>query len=140
MKNATWSNAARTAAINAKTTLLNSGYLKIYDSTGAGQPAGPDTAVTTQVCLATLRFGATAFPSGTNGAATANAITSDSNAANTGTPTWYRCLASDGTTAVHDGSIDTSNANMTLAAASIVAGSIVDCPTFVLTDEAVNSD
>lgn len=132
-KNATWSTAARNAAANAKAALLNTGYLRFYDGT---QPAGPGTAITTQVLLAELRFSATAFASAVNGVATANAITSDSDADATGTVTWYRALASDGTTAVHDGSVGTSSANAIVATTSIVQHAIVDCSAFTITDAA----
>jgi hypothetical protein len=138
-KNSTWSNAARSAGANAKAALLNNGYIRIYDSTGTGQPAGPDTAITTQVKLAELRFGATAFAAAVNGVATANAITSDPDAAATGTPTWFRYFQSDGTTAVHDGTVGTSNANLILAVASIVQHAVVDCSSATITDAASSS-
>ena len=49
-------------ALNADLdTALASGKIEIYDSTGTGQPATPDVEVTTQVLLATLTFGSTAF-------------------------------------------------------------------------------
>lgn len=67
---ATLSAAAQNAMINALTALLNVG--------GAGsiqfQTAG-------SVAVATLPFSATSFGSGSVGVATANAITSDTNAA-----------------------------------------------------------
>lgn len=138
-KNATWANSARSAAADAKAVLLNSGYLRIYDSTGTGQPAGPDTAITTQVKLAELRFGATAFGASVNGVATANAISSDPDAAATGTPTWFRCFKSDGTTAVHDGSVGTASANLILAVATIVQHAVVDCSSMTITDAASSS-
>jgi hypothetical protein len=138
-KNATWSIAARNAAADARAVLLNSGYIRIYDSTGTGQPATPDTAITTQVKLAELRFNATAFPASVNGVATANAIVSDPDAAATGTPTWFRCFKVDGTTAVHDGTIGTSNANLILVVASIVQHAVVDCSSMTITDEPSSS-
>lgn len=42
-------------ALNAALDVLNGGFIEIYDSTGTGQPATPDVAVTTQVKLASLR-------------------------------------------------------------------------------------
>ena len=110
-------NAAASAAADAVTALLNTGYLRIYDGT---QPANANTAVSTQVLLAELRFGATAFGAAANGVATANAITSDSDADATGTASWFRCLKSDGTTVVFDGSIGTSGSNINLNTTSIV--------------------
>ena len=57
----------------------DNGYLRIYDGT---QPATADTAITTQVLLAELRFNATAAPAASNGVLTFNAITQDSSAKN----------------------------------------------------------
>ena len=47
-------DAAVNAEADALSDLLDSGYLRIYDSTGTGQPATADTAVTTQRLLADL--------------------------------------------------------------------------------------
>lgn len=99
------SNEGASAAADATCALLNTGYLRIYDSTGTGQPATADTAVSTQVLLAELRFASTAFGAASNGVATAGTITSDTDANATGTATWFRCLKSNGTSSVFDGSI-----------------------------------
>src|SRR4051794_25514811 len=96
------SNAAASAGADAILALLNNGFLDIYDGT---QPSTADTAVSTQTKLARLTFGATAFAAASNGAASANAITSDSSADATGTASWFRALKSDGTTVVYDGSV-----------------------------------
>lgn len=122
------SNTAVNAAAVAVTTLANTGYLRIYDGT---QPATADTAITTQVLLAELRWNATAFGAPAAGVATANAITSDASANNTGTATWFRALQSDGTTVLFDGSVGTSAADLILVTTSIVALAIVDCSAFV---------
>ena len=100
------SNAAATAEANAIADLLNNGYLRIYDSTGGtGQPATVDTAIGSQVLLAELRFAATSESDITNGVITFDTITADSDADETGTATWFRAFASDGTTAVWDGGV-----------------------------------
>jgi len=116
------SNAAASAAADAVTALLANGYLRIYDGT---QPATADTAISTQVLLAELRFGATAFAAASNGVASANAITADSSADATGTATWFRALKSDGTSVVFDGSVGTSGANLNLNSVAISAGAAV---------------
>lgn len=118
-------DASKNAAADAVAVLCNTGYIRIYDSTGTGQPADPDSAVTTQVLLAELRFGATAFGAAAAGVATANAITSDASADATGTATWFRVLKSDGTTKVFDGSVGTATANLILNSVSIVIGASV---------------
>lgn len=111
----------------------DSGYIRIYDSTGTGQPANADTAVSTQVLLAELRFAADAFPAATAGVLTANAITSDASADATGTATWARILKSDGTSVLFDGSVGTATANVILNTTSIVAAAVVSCSSLTLT-------
>jgi hypothetical protein len=134
-KNATWSTVERTAKLNAIIADFNTGYLRIYDG---AQPAGPDTAITTQNLLSTLRFGATAFTVSA-GVATANAITQDSSAALTGTAAWYRTFKSDGTTPLHDGTVGTAGTNMVIATTAIVAAAVVSCSSFTLTDAAASA-
>lgn len=135
-KNATWSTAVRNAKLNAIKASFDNGYLRIYDG---AQPAGPDTAVGAQVLLAELRFGATAFGAAAAGVLTANAITSDSAANATGTAAWFRCLQSDGTTPLHDGTVGTASANAIVATTSIVANAVVDCSSFTITEAAASS-
>lgn len=122
------SNTAASAAADAVSALLTNGYLRVYDGT---QPATADTAITTQVLLAELRFNASAaFGGASNGVATANAITSDSSANATGTASWFRALKSDGTTAVYDGSVGTSAADLVLNSVAIALGAIVGVTAF----------
>lgn len=125
------SNAAANAAVDAMATLLNTGYLRIYDGT---QAATADTALGSQVLLAELRFNATAFGAGVAGVATANAITADSSANATGTATWFRCLKSDGTSVVYDGSVGTATSDLVLNTTSIVSGASVSVTSLTLTE------
>lgn len=120
------SAAAAVAEADAFASLLDSGYLRIYDSTGGtGQPATVDTAIGSQVLLAELRFSATAESSVTGGVVTFAAITADAAANATGTATWFRAFKSDGTTAVWDGSVGTSGATLNLNATAIQANAEV---------------
>lgn len=112
---------------------FNTGYLRIYDSTGAGQPATADDAVTTQVLLAELRFNATAFGAAVAGVITANALTADAAANATGTATWFRALKSDGTTKLMDGSVGTASADLILNSTAIQVGAEVSVTGFVHT-------
>jgi hypothetical protein len=128
--NPKFSNAAVNAAVDAMAALLNSGYLRIYDGS---QPSTADTAVSTQTLLAELRFGASAFGAGSAGVAAAAAITQDTSANASGTATWYRALKSDGTSAVHDGSVGTSSANLVMNSVAISAGAAVQISAFSLT-------
>jgi hypothetical protein len=77
------------AAIDAD---AGAGTLKFYDGT---QPAGPDTAVTSQTLLGTLTL---SDPAGsvTGRVLTFSAITEDSSADATGTCTWARLLDNSG--------------------------------------------
>lgn len=123
-------NAQASRAADAVTARLNNGYLRIYDGT---QPANADTAVSTQVLLAELRWGATAFAAAVNGAAAANAITPDSSANASGNASWFRALESDGTTVVFDGSAGTSGANLNLNSVAISAGAAVSVSGYTYT-------
>jgi hypothetical protein len=129
--NPKYSNAAVSVKADALAAMLNGGTLKIYDGT---QPATADTAVGAQVLLATLTFGNPAFGSAVNGVATANAITSDSDADATGTATWCRALKSDGSV-VCDGSVGTASANLILNTVSIVIHAAVSCSAYTLTEQ-----
>jgi len=125
------SNAAVNAAADAVCPLVNNGYLRIYNGT---QPATADTAISTQTLLAELRFNTTAFGAASAGVATANALTADSSADNTGTASWFRALKSDGTSAVFDGSVGTSAADLVLNSVSISAGASVSVTAFTYTE------
>lgn len=126
------SNAGANAAADAVTALLATGYLRIYDGS---QPATADTAISTQVLLAELRFGATAFGAAVAGVSTANAITADSSADATGTAAWFRALKSDGTSAVFDGSVGTSGANLNLNSTAIQSGAAVSVSALTYTQQ-----
>lgn len=115
---------------DALSDLADNGYLRIYDGT---QPATADTAITTQVLLAELRFNATAAPAASNGVLTFNAITQDSSANNTGTASWFRALKSDGSTVLFDGTVGVSGSDLNIATTAIVAGAIVGVTSFVYT-------
>lgn len=132
--NTQMSNAAVNAMADALSDLLDGGYLRIYDGT---QPATADTAISTQVLLAELPLNATFAPAAVGGLLTANAITSDSSANATGTASWFRLFKSDGTTAILDGTVGTSSANLIIATTSISAGQTVSCSSF--THDVLNS-
>ena len=117
------------AQADALAALCNSGTIKIYDGT---QPANANTAISTQVLLATLTFGATAFGASSAGVITANAITSGTAVASS-TATWCRIFKSDGTTVVMDGTVGTSAANLILSTTTITSGITVGCSSFTHT-------
>lgn len=121
--------AARNVELNALAPEFNTGYLRIY--TGA-QPATPETAASGTL-LAELRFNATAFGAAAAGVITAAAITGDTSADASGTAGWFRALKSDGTTALVDGSVGTSGADLNFNSVAFSAGAAVDVTAFTIT-------
>lgn len=112
--------------LDAGLALANSGKIRVYDGT---QPTDCNTALGTQTLLGEFTLPSTAFgasvASGTapNRAATGTAgAISDVTAVSTGTATWFRMFKSDGTTALMDGSVGTSGADLNLTDVSITAG------------------
>jgi len=122
-------DAGANAAANAVTALCNSGFIDIMSGT---QPAANGAATTV---LASPTFGATAFGAAASGVATANAIGSVAAGA-TGTASWFRAYKTDHTTAVFDGSIGTSGANLNLNSTAIQSGATVSVTalTFTITE------
>lgn len=126
--------AAR-AALDAITALLTStSHIKIY----TGAPPANTLAADGGTLLSTLAFSATAFPastdSGTTGlaTATANAIASDTSAANSGTAGHFRCWNAASVT-ILQGTCGTSSADMIMNTTTVTAGDTVACSSFVVT-------
>src|SRR5262252_1926734 len=112
------SDAAAKAAADAVCALCNGGSIAIRSG---AQPANANAAASGTL-LVTLTFGATAFgPASSSGVATANAITA-ANAVAAGTASWFRAFKSDGTTAVFDGSVGTSAADLILSSVALTTG------------------
>lgn len=126
---------AAKAALDAVTALIGASG-NLFIRTGA-QPATTLTA-DSGTLLATLPLSATAFPASTSATAnglataTANAITSDTNAANTGTAGHFRMKTSGGTT-ILQGNVGTSGADLNLNTTSITAGDTVAITSFKVT-------
>ena len=129
--NAQTSIASRNLALNAAFDILNSGKLRIYDST---QPTNADTALGAQVLLADLTLNATAFAAAASASKSANAITQDSSADASGTATWGTLVASSrASVGTLDFSVGTSGANMNLNSVAISSGAAVSCTAFTIT-------
>jgi hypothetical protein len=123
--------AVANAMADALGAMANSGKLRIYDGT---QPANPGTAPTgSEHLLAELTMAADAFPAASGGVLTAAAITQDSSVDASGTATWFRLLASDGTTALCDGSAGASGCDLNLTPATLVAGGTCSVSSFTIT-------
>ena len=121
---------ARNAALDAKAALANNGYLRIYTGT---KPATPETAASGTL-VAELQMNATAFGAASGGVITAAAITSDSASDATGTAGWFRIFKSDGTTALWDGDVSTTGAELNFNSVSFTAGAQVDVSALTITD------
>lgn len=132
-----FSDTAAKASVEAMVALANGGTLKIY--TGS-QPTDANTAVGAQTLLGTLSFANPAFGSASaSGTAptrkstcTANTITDDTSADNTGNAAWFRILKSDGTTVVMDGSVGTTGCDLNLATTSLVSGEDISVTSFTV--------
>lgn len=125
-----------TAVRNAQLDALNSqtgtsAKLRIYNGT---RPANANTAITSQTMLVELTCNATAFAAAASGGVlTANAI-SNGTAAATGTASWFRLWQSNGTTAIMDGDVSTTGADININNTSIATGQTVSVSSFTVTD------
>jgi hypothetical protein len=94
---------------------LNNGYFRGYNGT---PPVNVAAALSGNTLLIENRFSATAFPAATgHGATTSNALTV-ANAVASGTPTFYRGYAADGTTCV----AQWNTTDCTISPATVTAG------------------
>lgn len=108
-----------------------SGLIRIYDATG-GTPPNVGTALGSQVLLAELTCSATFAAGASGGTLTVNSITQDSAANATGTAAFFRVTTSGGT-AVIQGTVGTSGADLNLNTTSIVTGGPVQITSFTIT-------
>lgn len=120
---------ALSARIDLASGSPNAGRIDIYDGS---QPANANTAVTTQVRLASLTFADPNAAAAAAGVLTFNTIQEDSSADATGTATWARIVDGDGNT-VFDCDVGTSGTTIVLNTASIVAAGPVRITSFTLT-------
>lgn len=108
----------RNAQADAVTTAVgNAGLLRIYSGT---RPANVAAAITGTL-LAEVTLGSPFAPGAAAGVLSPTVPQSDVSADSTGTATHYRLWKSDGTTAVQDGDVSTSGADMNLNTVSLVA-------------------
>lgn len=120
----THSTAARNAATDAVTALIGASGNLVFRTTGS--VGTPGTA------CATLPLSATAFGASATGTATANAITSDTNAAG-GTVATATLQTSGGTVVIHcEVAASGSDINMTNGL-TVAAGDTVSCSSLTYT-------
>lgn len=122
-----YSVTIRNAMLQSVVDACSAGFLRIYDGT---RPATGGTATT---LLAEL---ALAGPSGTvsGGFCAFSTITADSSANATGTATWYRIVAANGTTHVLDGNVSTAASDLNLNTLAIVSGANVSVSSMTITE------
>lgn len=122
--------ASRNTALNYF-DVLNSGHVLGYDGT---QPANADTALGAQVLLFDCSFGSTAFAAASAGSKTANSITDDSSANNSGTLSWMTLVVSSrASIGSLDMSAGTSGADANFNTTTITATIDVAITSLVLT-------
>jgi hypothetical protein len=125
--------AFRTTRAGTITTRAGNGaLLRIYSGT---RPADADTAPAGTL-LAELTCGTPFAPAASSGVLTANAITQDSSANNSGTASWFRLVDSAGSTTVTDGDVTATGGggDLQLVTTSIVATQPVQVTSFVITE------
>lgn len=112
-----YSNATRHSQNEGLITFAATGCkFNLYNG---AQPANANTAVTSQVLLASLTITGV-FGTDVNGTLTLGAVTS-AVALNAGTASWFRIFKSDNTTVVLDGSVGISSADLILNSVTIAA-------------------
>lgn len=123
----THSTAARNAATDAVTNLIGvSGKLVFRIS--------PSTVASPGAAVATLSLSATAFGAAVSGTATANAITSDTNAAGNASPVAFATLQTSGGTVVIQCSVAASGSDINMSNGLVVAaGDTVSCSSLTYT-------
>jgi hypothetical protein len=123
----THSTAARNAATDAVTALIStSGNLVFRISPSS--VASPGTAV------ATLPLSATAFGASSSGTATANAITSDTNATGNASPVAFATLQTSGGTIVIHCAVAASGSDINMTnGLTVASGDTVSCSSLTYT-------
>lgn len=122
----THSTAARNAATDAVTALIGASGKLVFRLSGT--VSAPGTAV------ATLSLSATAFPAAVSGTATANAITSDTNATGNASPVATATLQTSGGTVVIHCAVAASSSDINMTNGLTVApGDTVSCSSLTYT-------
>lgn len=125
-----YSTAARTAKMSALNSEIGaSAKLRLYSGT---RPASPAAAITGTL-LAELTCNAGGFGTASGGQLTASAIASNA-ASGTGSASHFRLWKADGATAVIDGDVAVSGADLNLNNTSINTGQTVSVTSFVITE------
>lgn len=123
------SNAAAKAMLDAWTAQNDLGTAAVLNIYSGTPPTDTDTALSGNTLLAQLTESATSYGAATDLAPgariTANTITPDSSADNTGTATFFRELTQNAGTPNFQGTVGTSGCDLNINTTSITAGSTV---------------
>ena len=123
----THSTAARNAATDAVTTLIGASGNLVFRITGS-------TVTSPSAAAATLPLSATAFGASSSGTATANAITSDTNAAGNASAVAFATLQTSGGTVVIQCAVAASGSDINMTGGLTVAsGDTVSCSSLTYT-------
>jgi len=123
----THSTAARNAATDAVTTLIGASGNLVFRITGS-------TVASPSAAAATLPLSATAFGASSSGTATANAITSDTNAAGNASAVAFATLQTSGGTVVIQCAVAASGSDINMTGGLTVAsGDTVSCSSLTYT-------
>lgn len=112
------------------TAVGTSSLIRIYSGT---PPVNVGTALAGNTLLAELPCSATAFASASGGVLTANAISNDTSADAAGTATFFRHVTSGGT-AVIQGTVGTSGADLNLGTTTFSIGLVVSISSYAITE------
>jgi hypothetical protein len=112
------------------TDVSTSAVIRVYSGT---RPATVGTVLSSNTLLAQLTGNASQFGTVSSGVLTVSAITDDSSADASGTPTFARVFKSDGTTAVFDCSAGVGSGDLNFATA-LTAGQVVSITSWTLTE------
>lgn len=123
----THSTAARNAATDAVTALIGASGQLIFR-------ISPSTVAAPGTAVATLPLSATAFGASSTGTATANAITTDTNAAGNASPVAFATLQTSGGTVVIQCAVAASGSDINMSnGLTVSAGDTVACSSLTYT-------
>ncbi len=129
-KDLKYSTALKNRRLDAITTEVgNAGIVRVYSGV---KPANVAAAITGTI-LSEHTCGSPFAPAASGGILTPTTPTADTSANNSGTATHYRLFKSDGTTAVMDGTVGTSDADMLMANTVVAAGGVVTPVSWTIT-------
>lgn len=129
-------------ALSLSTTLRNNRLDQIATAVGSGGkiniyagsvPANVGTALSGQTLLAELSVSGAFAAAASAGVLTVNAVTSDTSANATGTAAFFRVTTS-ADSAVIQGTVGTSGADLNLNSVSLVSGAQVSISSFTITE------